>query len=245
MDRWVISGAIDTRVRVRLLRAGRGHAQPLRKGQARPVERLPRHRVGDARARRRPRPRRRADRHPRQPDLGALGERDRVELNRRITAWRLSVLVYGEQGAMLACSQLVDIVPGSRREVLPGHPGHGRGAAQRGPRALYPDPARRPALPDAGERALPLRRDPHRPPLVHQDHRAPARRRDLRGVHVQDDGRGRRRSRPRRGVPAHPAGRVAPHGLRHARPAHASSARPPRPSGGRWRTSPAWPWRRS
>ena len=42
-----------------------------------------------------------------------LGERDRVELNRRITAWRLSVLVYGEQGAMLACSQLVDIVPGT------------------------------------------------------------------------------------------------------------------------------------
>jgi ferritin-like protein len=42
-----------------------------------------------------------------------LGERDRVELNRRITAWRLSVLVYGEQGAMLACSQLVDIVPGA------------------------------------------------------------------------------------------------------------------------------------
>ena len=42
-----------------------------------------------------------------------LSERDRVELNRRITAWRLSVLVYGEQGAMLACSQLVDIVPGT------------------------------------------------------------------------------------------------------------------------------------
>src|SRR5262245_53441934 len=32
-----------------------------------------------------------------------LSEADRVELNRRITAWRLSVLVYGEQGAMLAC----------------------------------------------------------------------------------------------------------------------------------------------
>jgi len=42
-----------------------------------------------------------------------LGEKDRVELNRRITAWRLSVLVYGEQGAMLACSQLVDIVAGA------------------------------------------------------------------------------------------------------------------------------------
>jgi P-aminobenzoate N-oxygenase AurF len=42
-----------------------------------------------------------------------MSERDRVELNRRMTAWRLSVLVYGEQGAMLACSQLVDIVPGT------------------------------------------------------------------------------------------------------------------------------------
>jgi len=42
-----------------------------------------------------------------------LGERERVELNRRITAWRLSTLLYGEQGAMLACSQLVDIVPGA------------------------------------------------------------------------------------------------------------------------------------
>src|SRR5215475_15847508 len=42
-----------------------------------------------------------------------LSERDRVELNRRITAWRLSVLVYGEQGALLACSQLVDTVTGT------------------------------------------------------------------------------------------------------------------------------------
>jgi len=47
------------------------------------------------------------------PLWAKLSERDRVELNRRITAWRLSVLVYGEQGAMLACSQLVDIVPGT------------------------------------------------------------------------------------------------------------------------------------
>ena len=42
-----------------------------------------------------------------------LSDKDRVELNRRITAWRLSVLVYGEQGAMLACSQLVDTVAGA------------------------------------------------------------------------------------------------------------------------------------
>jgi hypothetical protein len=47
-----------------------------------------------------------------------LSERDRVELNRRITAWRLSVLLYGEQGAMLACSQLVDIVPGADQKFF-------------------------------------------------------------------------------------------------------------------------------
>ncbi len=43
----------------------------------------------------------------------SLSEKDRVELNRRIAAWRLSVLVYGEQGAMLACSQMVNIVTGT------------------------------------------------------------------------------------------------------------------------------------
>ncbi len=47
------------------------------------------------------------------PIWDRLSEATRVELNRRITAWRLSVLVYGEQGAMLACSQLVDIVAGT------------------------------------------------------------------------------------------------------------------------------------
>jgi ferritin-like protein len=47
-----------------------------------------------------------------------LGEVDRIELNRRITAWRLSVLLYGEQGAMLACSQLVDILPGADQKFF-------------------------------------------------------------------------------------------------------------------------------
>jgi hypothetical protein len=40
----------------------------------------------------------------------ALSEADRVELNRRVAAWRLSVLMHGEQGALLACSQMVDIL---------------------------------------------------------------------------------------------------------------------------------------
>lgn len=47
-----------------------------------------------------------------------LGEAERVDLNRRIAAWRLSVLVYGEQGAMLACSQLVDIVTGTDQKFF-------------------------------------------------------------------------------------------------------------------------------
>lgn len=42
-----------------------------------------------------------------------LSQKDRVELNRRIAAWRLSVLLYGEQGALLACSQLVDQLRGA------------------------------------------------------------------------------------------------------------------------------------
>ena len=42
-----------------------------------------------------------------------LGERQRVELNRCVAAWRLSVLMHGEQGALLACSQLVDVVKGA------------------------------------------------------------------------------------------------------------------------------------
>jgi hypothetical protein len=47
-----------------------------------------------------------------------LGEAERVELNRRIAAWRLSVLVYGEQGALLACSQLVDAVSGADQKFF-------------------------------------------------------------------------------------------------------------------------------
>jgi len=47
-----------------------------------------------------------------------LSEHERVDLNRRIAAWRLSVLVYGEQGAMLACSQMVDIVTGTDQKFF-------------------------------------------------------------------------------------------------------------------------------
>jgi hypothetical protein len=52
------------------------------------------------------------------PLWARLGEAERVELNRRIAAWRLSVLLYGEQGAMLVCSQLVDIVAGADQKFF-------------------------------------------------------------------------------------------------------------------------------
>jgi ferritin-like protein len=52
------------------------------------------------------------------PIWAKLSEKERVDLNRRITAWRLSVLVYGEQGALLACSQLVDTVTGTDQKFF-------------------------------------------------------------------------------------------------------------------------------
>jgi hypothetical protein len=52
------------------------------------------------------------------PLWSRLAERDRVALNRAVAAWRLSVLLYGEQGAMLACSQLVDIVAGADQKFF-------------------------------------------------------------------------------------------------------------------------------
>jgi hypothetical protein len=41
-----------------------------------------------------------------------LSEAQRVELNRRVSQWRLSTLVHGEHGAMLVCSQMVETVHG-------------------------------------------------------------------------------------------------------------------------------------
>jgi len=41
-----------------------------------------------------------------------LSPDQRVELNRRVSQWRLSTLVHGEHGAMLVCSQMVENVQG-------------------------------------------------------------------------------------------------------------------------------------
>jgi hypothetical protein len=42
-----------------------------------------------------------------------LDTRRQRELNVEFSCWRLSQLLHGEEGAMLACSQLVDMVPGN------------------------------------------------------------------------------------------------------------------------------------
>jgi rubrerythrin len=41
-----------------------------------------------------------------------LSLKQRTELNRHFSAWRISQLMYGEEFAMLICSQLVEMVPG-------------------------------------------------------------------------------------------------------------------------------------
>jgi hypothetical protein len=42
-----------------------------------------------------------------------LDQKGRADLNVEFSCWRLSQLLHGEEGAMLACSQLVDMVPGN------------------------------------------------------------------------------------------------------------------------------------
>ncbi|HUN51226.1 MAG TPA: ferritin-like domain-containing protein [Candidatus Sulfotelmatobacter sp.] len=47
-----------------------------------------------------------------------LTEAQRVELNHRVSRWRLSTLVHGEHGAMLLCSQLVEHVVGQDAKLF-------------------------------------------------------------------------------------------------------------------------------
>src|SRR5258708_28728328 len=47
-----------------------------------------------------------------------LSQAARVELNRRVSRWRLSTLVQGEHGAMLLCSQLVENVQGQDAKLF-------------------------------------------------------------------------------------------------------------------------------
>jgi len=47
------------------------------------------------------------------PYWDRFSKKDRAELNRRFTAFRMSLLLHGEHGAMLVCSQLVETVQGT------------------------------------------------------------------------------------------------------------------------------------
>ena len=47
-----------------------------------------------------------------------LSGEERVELNRRVSQWRLSTLVHGEHGAMLVCSQMVENVQGQDAKLF-------------------------------------------------------------------------------------------------------------------------------
>ncbi|HXH83398.1 MAG TPA: diiron oxygenase [Candidatus Tectomicrobia bacterium] len=52
------------------------------------------------------------------PFWDRLGPAERRELARRFANWRLGVLLYGEHGAMLVCSQLVETVSGTDAKLF-------------------------------------------------------------------------------------------------------------------------------
>jgi hypothetical protein len=52
------------------------------------------------------------------PFWDRLSPAERAEINRRVAAWRLSLLVHGEHGAMLVCSQLVEAVQGQDAKLF-------------------------------------------------------------------------------------------------------------------------------
>jgi hypothetical protein len=52
------------------------------------------------------------------PYWDGLSREQRAEFNRRFANWRLGVLLYGEHGAMLVCSQLVESVSGSDAKLF-------------------------------------------------------------------------------------------------------------------------------
>ena len=47
-----------------------------------------------------------------------LSEQQRVEVNHRVSQWRISTLVHGEHGAMLVCSQMVENVHGQDAKLF-------------------------------------------------------------------------------------------------------------------------------
>src|SRR5215831_10972657 len=95
------------------------------------------------------------------PIWSRLAEKDRVDLNRRIAAWRLSVLVR-RAGRVARMQPARRHGHRDRSEIFPGDPGDGRGPPQRGAGAVPLRAAGRAPLSDARERAHHLRLHPDR-----------------------------------------------------------------------------------
>jgi hypothetical protein len=168
----------------------------------------------------------------------AMSEADRVELNRRVTRWRLSTLVQGEHGAMLLCSQLVECVQGQDAKLFQS--------------TQVADEARHN---EVLQRYIDLRLDGEIYPVggnVREifDTLLGTSSWYLKTIGLQlvaetfavslfrmlAEVLEGRRAAP--GLPAHPAGRGAPHGLRHAVAARPRRPGKPMQSIARWRTSP-------
>jgi len=164
MDASRAPGQIEQRVRVRLTRCRRRLRRPTRR-QARQWNES-RDIAGDTPSLRRcPLALRRAGGHIYATRSGrAAPRRDQVELNRRLgpPQWQTLGPWLRRQGWRAArAGQMVNIVTGTDEEVF-RPPSHDEGPSQRGAGALAtPDPPRRHALSDAGERAGALRHDPH------------------------------------------------------------------------------------
>src|SRR6266705_144451 len=146
-----------------------------------------------------------------------LDEQKEVEI--RISAWRLSQFLHGEQGALVVCGQLVNSSPALRLD-----PGRGRGPARRGLRAL-----RQEAPQDLPGRSAPqgrARRDPQHQSVGAE---APGHADDRRGIghrRVQRDAPPDRRSDP------HPAARLRVAGRGPARQLRLLRAAPLHPGHG-------------
>ena len=96
-----------------------------------------------------------------------LDEGEVKKLRHETLSWTLSQFMHGEQGALLATSQIVDAVPWIDAKFYAATQVDGRGAPRRGVRPL---PAReaRVAVPDQRAPAHAARRDPHRRALGHE-----------------------------------------------------------------------------
>ena len=148
-------------------RRPRPPARPVPEGQGQAVGRAPAHRLGPGGRPVRPaRHPRRGDDPVRHPALGRMTERDRGELRQHYAVLAVQPVPARRAGrdGLRGPDRGVGARPG--RQVLLGHPDHGRGPARRD---LRPLPARedRDALPDQRQPPGPAGRHPARLPLGH------------------------------------------------------------------------------